>query len=404
MKSSVSLHRSLIAMAVGAVLALGAVSQVNAQSFSERRAQREAERARKKGGEAADVQFPAAKRESPKTEASAKIGPRLQKMAEQFNDGNMAEADAIAADILANPKANAYEKSFAAQIAGQVKYEADDFDAAIGYFRQALEFNGLDNNGHFGVMRMIGQLQLQDEKYADALASLDKFLAESGSQNPDDIALRATALYYLERYPETIAAIKPLVDASPAPKDNWLQLLMSSYFETENGPQAVAIAEKIAAGKPGDKRAQLNLSAAYQQADQFDKAAALLEKLRAAGQLTEDKEYRQLYSVYLNLDGKERAAADVINDGLQKGILKGDYQTYLALAQAYYFSDQAVPAIDAYRKAAPLAPNGETYLNLARLLWQEDRIPEAKEAARQAQAKGVKNPADIKKILALPSK
>ena len=55
-------------------------------------------------------------------------------------------------------------------------------------------------------------------------------------------------------------------------------------------------------------------------------------------------------------------------------------------------------------KAAPLAPNGEAYLNLARLLWQEDRVPEAKEAARQAQAKGVKYPADIKKILALPSK
>lgn len=404
MKSSVSFNRSLIAVAVGAVLVLGAVSQVGAQSLSERRAKREAEHGRKKGSEAVEVQFPAAKRTSPETQASAKLGPRLQKMANQFNDGKLPEAKAVAEEIMANPKANAYEKSFAAQIAGQVQYDADDFDGAIGYFKQVLEFNGLDNNGHYGVMRMIGQLQLQDEKYAESLASFDKFLAESGSQSPDDIALRATALYYLERYPETIAALKPLVDSSAEPKDNWLQMLMSSYFETDNATQAVVIAEKLAAKKPDDKRMQLNLSASYQQADRFDKSAAILEKLRAAGQFTEDKEYRQLYAVYLNMEGKERAAADVINEGLQKGILKGDYQTYLALAQAYYFSDQPAPAIDAYQKAAPLASNGETYLNLARLLWQEDRIPEAKEAARQAQAKGVKNPADVKKILALPSK
>lgn len=404
MKSSVSLNRSLVAIAVGAVLALGAVSQVSAQSLSERRAQRDAERGRNKGSEAVTVQFPAAKRTSPEPKASAKLAPRLQKMANLFNDGKMDEAKAIAEELMANEKANAYEKSFAAQIAGQVRYESDDFDGAIANFAKALEFNGLDNNGHYGVMRMIGQLQLQDEKYAEALKSFDKFFAESGSQNPDDVALRATALYYLERYPETIAAIKPLVESSPDPKEGWLQMLMSSYFETENAGQAVAIAEKLAAKKPADKRTQLNLSAAYQQADQFDKAAAVLEKLRAAGQLTEDKEYRQLYSVYLNTDGKERAAVDVINEGLQKGVLKGDHQTYLALAQAYYFTDQPIPAIEAYKKAAPLATNGETYLNLARLLWQEDRIPEAKEAARQAQAKGVKNPADIKKILALPSK
>lgn len=76
----------------------------------------------------------------------------------------------------------------------------------------------------------------------------------------------------------------------------------------------------------------------------------------------------------------------------------------MALAQAYYYSDQIGPAVDAYKKAAPLAPDGETYLNLARVLWQEDRIPEAKEAAKQAIAKGVKKPEDANKILALKGK
>ena len=198
--------------------------------------------------------------------------------------------------------------------------------------------------------------------------------------------------------------LKQAIEASPQPKSEWQQLLMAAYAESGQGAEAAKMAEAVAAKNPNDKRAQLNLAVVYQQNDMYDKSAAVMEKLRASGQLTEDKEYRQLYASYLNMDGKEKEAIAVINDGMQKGILKPDYQTYLALAQAYYFSDQMAPAIDAYKKAAPLSPDGETYLNLARVLWQEDRIPEAKEAAKQAIAKGVKKPDDAKKILALPAK
>lgn len=179
---------------------------------------------------------------------------------------------------------------------------------------------------------------------------------------------------------------------------------MATYVENNQGAEAAKIAEQIAAKNPNDKRAQMNVAAVYSQSDMLDKAATVLEKMRAAGQFTEDKDYRQLYSTYLNLDGKEKEAANVINEGLEKGVLKPDYQAYVALAQSYYFSEQANKSIDAYKKAAPLAPDGETYLNLARVLWQEDRIPEAKEAAKQAIAKGVKKPDDAKKILALKGK
>ena len=109
-----------------------------------------------------------------------------------------------------------------------------------------------------------------------------------------------------------------------------------------------------------------------------------------------------LYSTYANLDGKEKEVIAVINDGLQKNILKPDQQTYLALAQSYYYSDQIAPAIAAWQKAAPLSKDGETYLNLAKVFWQEDRIPEAKQAAKAALDKGVKKPEDARKIIALP--
>ena len=176
---------------------------------------------------------------------------------------------------------------------------------------------------------------------------------------------------------------------------------MASYAEANQNADAVALAEKLAAKNPADKKAQMNLATVYAQADQMDKAAGVLEKLRASGQLSDEREYRQLYITYANMDGREKDVISVINEGMQKGVLKPDHQTYLALAQSYYYSEQIPQAIENWQKAAPMSKDGETYLNLARVLWQEGRVPEAKQAAQQALAKGVKKPEDARKIINL---
>jgi len=397
-------NRSILAAAIGAVLVFGAVSQVNAQSAQDRAEERRARQAQGKQNAAKPAEeYPEATRKV-EAKASSKGGAKLQKMIGLYDDDKGTEARAAADEIIATETFNAYDRAFAAQMAAQIAYDADDTAAAKNYLRKAIELNGLDNNGHFGAMYMLAQLQLQDEQYAESLKTLDTFFAETKSAKPDQLVVKGNALYRMERYPEAATVLKQAIDSSPNPKPEWQQLLMATYAESGNAGEAAKMAEAVAAKNPNDKRAQLNLAAVYQQGDMLDKSAAVLEKLRASGQLTEDKEYRQLYATYLNMDGKEKEAISVINDGIQKGVLKPDYQTYLAQAQAYYFSDQAGPAIDAYKKAAPLAPDGEAYLNLARVLWQEDRIPEAKEAAKQAVAKGVKKPDDAKKILALPGK
>lgn len=399
-------NRSVLAAAIGAVLVFGTVSQVEAQTAQERGEQRRARNADKQQGASkgkAAVDYPEATRKVD-VKASSKASPKLQKMVDLYDDDKAQEAIAAANEIIANQAFNAYDHAFAAQIAAQASYDNDDAAGAKKYLQQAIDFDGLDNNSHFGAMYMLAQLQLQDDQYAESLKTLDRFFAETKSTKPEQLVLKGNALYRLERYPEAATVLKQAIDTSPDPKPEWQQLLMATYAESGNAAEATKMAEAVAAKNPGDKRAQMNLAAVYQQADMLDKSAAVLEKLRAAGQLTEDREYRQLYATYLNMDGREKDAIGVINEGLEKGVLKPDYQSYVALAQANYFADQFGPAIDAYKKAAPLAPDGETYLNLARVLWQEDRIPEAKEAARQAVAKGVKKPDDAKKILALPGK
>lgn len=394
-------HRSLLGAALIVVFLLGSIPDANAQ-LARKRAERE-ERAAETGDEkattTAEAEFPAAQREEPVAKATAKVGPKLQRLSKAYEDSDKATAIGLADEVIADNAANAYERAFAARLAGAMLVNEDN-PRAISYLQRALEFNGLSNNDHFQTMVIISQIQLQEDRNQEALATIDKFLSESQSQDPEHLALKGTALYSLERHAEAISALKSAIQQSATPQPTWTQMLMASYAETGQAAEATRLAEQIAANTPGDKRAQLNLAATYMQMKETDKAAAVLERLRASGELTDEQDYRNLYALYLNAEGKERQAAAAINEGLQKGLLKPDYQTYSALAQAYYFSEQIEPAIDAYRKAAPLAPDGEAYLNLAKVLSNEGRGAESKQAAQQALDKGIQNPEDARKLLA----
>jgi tetratricopeptide (TPR) repeat protein len=407
MSRSKSLSISLNAAIAGVLLACVA-PQVVAQSAAERAEERRARHAEKKqessqATAAVAAQYPEATRKEPEAKASAKLGPQLKKIFDAYEKDDAATVVTLADEVIANDKANAYEHAIAARLAGASLLGTDDAKAK-GYVQKAVEFDGLNNNEHFETMFLLAQLQLQDEQYTEGLATVDKFLAETKSQKPEHLVLKGNALYRLERYPEAAAVLKQAVTASPEPKADWLQLLMGAYVEMDQPAEAAKVAEGLIAKNPNDKRLQMNLASIYMQTDQVDQAAALLEKIRASGQLTEDRDYRNLFALYLNSEGKEKEAISVINEGLEKGILKPDHQTYVALAQAYYFSEQPKQAIEAYKKAAPLASDGETYLNLAKALWQDGQVGAAKQAAQQAMDKGVKKPDDAKKILALPGK
>ncbi|MGE8260270.1 MAG: tetratricopeptide repeat protein [Stenotrophomonas sp.] len=389
-------HKAVLSVLVATALTGAVVTDAFAQSS------RSSERGNRGGKQAkAEVLFPNATREEPKEKASSKMSSKLQKLIDNYNDQKFPETLQVAGEILGNSASNNYDKSLAAQLASQAAYQTDDTAGAIRYLKQALELNGLDNNGHFQAMLMLGQLQLQEDQTAEGLVTLDKYFAESKSTKPEELIAKGQALYQLERYQEAIPVLQQAIAASPEPKDNWNQLLMAALSEAGQTGEALKTAEALAAKNPNDKKAQLNLANMYMQADQMPKAAAVMDKLRSSGQLTEEREYKQLYSIYANTENKEKDVIAVINEGLQKGILKPDYQVYLALAQSYYYSDQVPQAIDAWQKAAPLSKDGETYLNLARVLHSEGRVPEAKQAAQQALAKGVKNQADAKKIINL---
>jgi len=400
--STLSPHRHLLSAVIAGLLMFSTVSDVLAQSGSQRSEERRnrGRNQQKQPQQQAEPEerYPNAIRTSPEAKASTRAQSKLQRLFKFYEEQDAAKVLPIAEELINDARTNAYDKSIAARIAGALLIDEDD-EKAVEYLGKAMEFDGLNNNDHFESMLILGQLALQADRYDDALAIFDDYFAQTKSARPEDLILKGNALYRLDRFAEAATVLKQAIDAAPEPRNDWLQMLMASYAESDQGDAAIALARQLAERAPDDRRAQLNLAAMYLQNDRDNDAIGVYERLRAEGRLTEDREYKNLAALYLGQEGKETDAIAVLTEGLEKNILSRDYQTYIALAQAYYFSDQIDPAIDNYRLAAPLSDNGEAFLNLAKILANEDRLDEAKEAARQGLDKGLRNPQEAQSIL-----
>jgi tetratricopeptide (TPR) repeat protein len=379
----IQLRHAPLAAAISAVF-LAALAMPGAASAQQMGAQQEVktgnagmsmhdrrEAARNKGKDkdtqkaVAEALYPQATREEPEATPSRGGVKKLQKLQDlyqkQDNDGAIALANEIAGDASSNP----YEKSYAYLIAGTAASDKDDQAGAADYFAKAVAANGLPNNDHYTAMFNLAVIQYGLDKYQDALATLDRFLSETKSDKPEASNLKGGILMGLERYDD-----------------------------------AAALYTSLLAAKPDDKTLRMNAVAAYQAGDKPEKAMALLADAQAKGLLTTKDEYRSLYVGLIN-DDKDKDAVKVIEDGVAKGIIPSSVELskdYMVLGQKAYYNEDSATAIEMYKRAIPMAADGEAALNLAKLYAEAGKGADAKAAAQQAPDKGVKDTAAAKKL------
>jgi predicted Zn-dependent protease len=333
----------------------GGVDQRTPNTRAARRAAQQA-----KTGEAAKEvpAYPKATRESPKQSGDKAVASQIAAMIEmQSEEGSADKLIAKADAILANPKATAYDKSAAAYLAGAAWQGKDtsNFSEATKYYKLAIDNNGLSNNNHFRAMQQVAQMLESDEKHAEALAMIDRFLTETQSDDANAWTIKTQILLNMDR-----------------PKD-----------------AAVAV-EKLLAAKPNDKKLMMTLASVYMQSGEDAKAGAMFDKMRAAGLLTESKDYETGFRLLANIEGRQKDALAFIDEGLKKGILKPSFEMYALQGQAAWEAEDTKGAMAAWAKGAPLSKNGEMYLNLAQLQADEGQFAEAKASALAARDKGVK--------------
>lgn len=355
--------------ALTAAISLAVCAAIATPAFAQLAERRQERRNQEKKQAAAEQQeaplFPLATREEPKARATEKGVKTLQAITKAYNEQNYAEVLAKAVPF-AESTTNAYEKAFAWQMAAIAASETNDIAKSAQYFQASVDANGLDNNSHYRVMSNLAASQSQLEQWDASIKTLDRFLAETKTDDPKYLSMKAGLLSAAGRNAEA-----------------------SKLFA------------ELLAKNPGDKKLLMNTVATLQQADRFAEANTLLLDAQKKGQLTEDREYRALYSGLLNEDNRWKEAAAVIEEGAAKGVLPKNEdlgKAYSIVANQAFFADDLNAAAKYYALAAPLMSDGETWLNLAKVYNNQGKKAEQRNAAQQALKKGVKNTAEAERF------
>ena len=332
-------------------------------------------------------EYPNATRKEPKLEMSSSTQRDLNKALDLVNNNKYDEAQPLLEKIADDSRASKYARAMALYGEGQVANGKDDDAGAIEKFRAAYALDALPNNTQFLVLYNVAIMQIQSEKYADALTTLDEWFKVTGAQKPEAYALQGNAYYRLEKYQQAVDAIKKALSLSDKPSDSWYQILMASYAELEQYGEAAKVLEQQLAKNPNDAKLTTQLATIYIRAKQDQKAVDLLASAKQKGLLTSENDYKLMAQLYDQLE-KPKEGAAVLQEGFTKNIIKPSYEMYKLLGDSYALAQDDTHAIEAYGKASPLAHDGNVDYVRGSLLLNNDRGKEAVDALRQAVAKG----------------
>jgi hypothetical protein len=376
-------HVPLIKMLAGVALALTLASSPVIAKDSNSKEKKEA-------------LYPNATRTEPKLDlTSEKDQKALNEGLDAVNSQDKAKAEQILQPIIDSSKSK-YAQALALQGLANLHYNDGDVKGAIGLLKRSLDNGTMPNDTYFQLEYMLAQFYLADEQYQPALDTLAKWRTEGKKETAESYALEGNAYYRLEKYPQAITAIKKAQSLTDKPQDSWNQILMASYAESGQGEQAAQLAQQQLAANPNDSTALNNAVAVLMQSQKYPEAIQLMEKAKAAGAFKAEKDYVNLAKLYLvtgqeSSDPKPNAAkaVGVLEEGLSKGVVPSSYDNYKLLGDAAYVAESPAKAIDAYRKAMPLAKDGEAAIRAGQLLLSENKYSEAKTLIQQGIDKGV---------------
>lgn len=340
-----------------------------------------------KDNKKSENEYPNATRQDPKPDMSSSEQRDLNKAADLVNDNKGAEAQPLVEKVIGNSKASKYGSSFAHQLLGQIYYDQDKSAEAMAEYRKAVEVNGLPNAQHFSILYTIAQLQLQDEKYQDALGTIAEWEKLTGKQTADELALKANAHYRLEQYQPAVDTMKQALAKTDKPNDSWTQILMASYFELNQFDQAAEIVQQQMAKDPTNKKLLNQLATIYIQADKPQKALDLMAKAKSQGLITTGDDYLQLAKLYAAAE-KPKDAAATLKEGFAKNLVQPTYDSYKLLGDVCTQAEDDACALEGYSKASPMAKDGNVDFQLGYLMFYSDKSKDAVDALTRAISRG----------------
>jgi tetratricopeptide (TPR) repeat protein len=311
---------------------------------------------------------------------------RLTRIYENIGEERYTEAYSALETALERVRRDEYEQAVILQAMAHVRMQQDRLADALTLFQRAIDLNTLPNNQHFDMILTVANLYYGMERYQDALNQLDLWFCVIPPDQGDVASvwvMKASIHAQVDEYREALTAIDRAIALAEEPRQQWYQLKLGMHIELNEFPQAIEVLGILIPMEPDNKIFWLQLSGLYAELNNDERAMSTLKLAYHRGLLDRQSEFLQLASL-LQTQGAPRRAAEVMEDGIERGIVEGTQRHWEMAAGAWYEARELDRALVAYENAGAQATDGRIDLQRGFLLVDQERWEEARDALTRA--------------------
>lgn len=273
---------------------------------------------------------------------------------------------------------NSYEAAQMWNFYAFIYFNQENYREAITAYQNVLEQPDLPLGLEQATLYTLTQLQFQQEDYAGALTTLERWFAVAENPAPEPYILKAQIHYQQQEFRAGIEPVMTALQIAEAqgkePQENWYRLLNVFYYELEDYDNVVGVLRTMIDRWP-KREYFIQLAGMFGEQGNEQGQLAMFEVAHEAGWLTRGPELVNLAQMLMQADVPYKAAV-ILQKGLEDGTIESTEQNWRMAAQAWQLAQDDRRAVPALTRAASLSDDGmldvmlaQSHQNLGQ--WQE---------------------------------
>lgn len=310
---------------------------------------------------------------------------KIIKMNELWEAGDNAGAKAILESINVN-REKPYGQSKIYQFLGMFAQEDGEYDKAIEYLNKSVDARGLTIEEEDRVLFQVGMLQMKQERYEDAIVTIERWMAQTSKITGQAYYTLAIAYYQAGKGKQALEPARKAIETTDDPPEAWYRLLLAMYLEQEKFDEGIALLDTIIMKYPNETY-WTQLAALYNSKDQMDRSLAVQQLAQYEGYITKSKDLMRMAQMFM-VQGLPHRGAEVMKKGLEDGSIEPTQQAYQTYSDTLLQSREWRLALDPIEKAANMAEDGSLWVRHAQVNLQLGDWAGARTSLNRAFQKG----------------
>lgn len=314
-----------------------------------------------------------------------RVGKKVQAAFEAYNNDQVDEAITILREIDASdPFDAAYVSRFVGNLLAAKEGQGK---VALNYLQDSVKDNQLNDSEHAITLRLIGDLNMQEKQYSDAITWYDRWMDFTCKQDPDIYTRQAQAFYETKQLAKMIAPADKAIALYDKPNKNPYVLKMTSYYERKLYPETIKVAEMLVKLFPDNKQWWTQLGFFYMLVEDYKNALSTFELAYSQGYLSKASEINALVQLYATNEIPYKSAV-MHEKYIKSGLLKKDATNYSRIANSYHRAKEYIKAAYYYGEAAKIEADPEYYRKQGTLLLGAEKYTQAITALKKSLDEG----------------